>query len=114
MPLLVDKILTHTGTDAFSNNGRGAIGWQLLPGGLLMQWCMGSASASETTYSVTWPMAFTTIYRVFITTDNKYLDARDSMYQLMDSPTTTGCSYYQNGMAGAGGWQQPFFIAIGV
>ena len=114
MAVMVDQILNSDGTDAFSNNGKGAIGWQKLPGGLLIQWCMGGQAGSETTYSVTWPMAFTTVYRCYVMTDNKYLDTRDSMFQLNGDPTTTGCSYFQNGMGGAGGWQQPFFVIIGV
>jgi hypothetical protein len=67
-----------------------ANGYQKFPGGLILQWCESGPASSETTVSVTWPIAFPTAPLQTIVGTKTGVGNSDLIAQLV-SQSTTGC-----------------------
>lgn len=86
-------------------------GYQKLPGGLIMQWCRGTASSAETSQVVNLPITFpTAILAVQATTFAT--TAPDRMVQV-SAFTTSSVTVYLNTFNSAGGDVTPYIFAIG-
>jgi hypothetical protein len=67
-----------------------ANGYQKFPGGLIIQWCQSPSASSETTVSVTWPIAFPNAPLQTIVGTKTGGGNSDLIAQLV-SQSTTGC-----------------------
>jgi len=93
---------------AWSQSGNGYIRFK---NGFTIQWCEGSASSSENSQTVNYPTAFSSCYRVSVSTraDSSY---RDSMWQIY-SVGNSSVNVRNNQFGGAGGNTYPVIIAFG-
>jgi hypothetical protein len=65
-------------------------GYQKFPSGLIMQWCESGSASSETTVSVTFPIAFpTAVLRTLVST--KTGGGNSDLIAQLASESTTGC-----------------------
>ncbi len=94
-----------------SNQSLGTSGYQKLPGGLIMQWCVGSASSSETSQTVNFPITFPTA-TLSVQATTYAPSTADRMVQTT-SWTTSSVTVYLNSIGGAGGDITPYVFAIG-
>lgn len=108
---------TTTGTVLLTENFTGSNvslatnGYQKLPSGLILQWCVGTASSSETSQTVNFPITFpTAVLNVQVTTYAP--STADRMIQTT-SWTTSAVTVYLNSIGGAGGNVTPYVFAIG-
>jgi hypothetical protein len=86
-------------------------GYQKLPGGLIMQWCVGSASSSETSQTVNFPITFpTAALTVQVTT---FAPSQADRTIQVTSFTTSSATVFLNSIGGAGGDITPYIFAIG-
>jgi hypothetical protein len=86
-------------------------GYQKLPGGLIMQWCIGSASSSETLQTVNFPITFPTA-TLAVQASTYAPSQADRMVQI-SSFNTSSVTVFLNGIGGAGGDITPYVFAIG-
>lgn len=87
-------------------------GYQKLPGGLIMQWCVGTASSAETSQTVNFPITFPNATLSVQVTTYTGGSGADRMCQVI-SFSTSSTSIYLNGIGGAGGDITPYVFAIG-
>ena len=91
-----------------SNQSLSAGGYQKLPGGLILQWIKSASVPTNSSVSVTFPIAFpTSVLAVFTTIDYAGTTTHDSYST--GNRTTTGCTVYANGAGG----DPAFVLAIG-
>jgi hypothetical protein len=88
-----------------------ANGYQKFPGGLILQWCQSGDASSETSLSVTWPIAFPTAVLRSIVGTVVVAGNGDLMAQLA-SESTTGCVVNFNSI-GSPGTVKAYILAIG-
>lgn len=111
-----------TGTLPIANGGTGVTsgsfdrsllqnGYQKLPGGLIMQWFVGTPSSAETSQVISYPIPFTAVLNIQLTT-LAGSGPPDRMVQLI-SFTTTQVTVYLNTVGGLGGDITPVCFAIG-
>jgi hypothetical protein len=86
-------------------------GYQKLPGGLIMQWCRGTASSSETSQTVNFPITFPTA-TLAVQASTFAPSTADRMVQVT-SFTTSSVTVFLNSIGGAGGDITPYIFAIG-
>jgi hypothetical protein len=94
-----------------SNQSLGTNGYQKLPGGLILQWCVGTASSSETSQTVNLPITFPTA-TLAVQVSTFAPSTADRMAQVT-SFTTSTVTVYLNSVGGAGGDITPYVFAIG-
>lgn len=87
-------------------------GYQKLPGGLIMQWCVGTNTSSEETQTLNWPISFPTAVLNVQASTYEGGSGADRMVQIR-SFNTTSVTLYMNGIGGAGGNILPYVFAIG-
>lgn len=82
-------------SDAFkgSNQSLTANGYQIFPGGLVMQWCSAEISVpttigSEATATVTFPLAFTNVFNIQVTQDGQFAEAGEMTYGVANRSLT--------------------------
>jgi hypothetical protein len=87
-------------------------GYQKLPGGLIMQWCVGTASSSETTQTISWPISFPNAVLNVQASTYEGSTGADRMIQIRSFSTSSVVVYF-NSIGGAGGDIIPYVFAIG-
>lgn len=84
---------------AFASASHQANGYQVLPGGLILQWVTGpyQAPGVEAAVFVGWPIAFPNVcLQAFPSTQiNAATDRGDSWFQLVGDPATDGCTVFR-------------------
>jgi len=93
-----------------------ASGYQKLPSGLIMQWCLGSVVFSEGYSTVTLPLTFPNgISRVFVSTSvpTGVTSGYNEMFQFVDAPTLGTVRVYRQNFEDASGGIYPTIFAIG-
>ena len=92
----------------FNTKSHAADGHQKFPGGLVMQW--GQVAITATTTSITYPVAFGTVFIVTaITRQEADTGGVDMAAALKTAPTTTGADF-----STASGHEELFWFAIGI
>jgi hypothetical protein len=86
-------------------------GYQKLPGGLIMQWCVGTASSSETGQTVNFPITFPNA-TLTVQVSTFAPSQADRMIQVT-SFNTSSATVFLNSIGGAGGDVTPYVFAIG-
>ena len=84
---------------AFSNASHQANGYQVLPGGLILQWVTGpyQSAGTEASVFVRWPITFpNACFQAFPSTQiDAATDRGDSWFQLVGDPATDGCTVFR-------------------
>ena len=89
-------------------------GYQKLPGGLILQWCVGASVSNETPYTVTFPIAFpNACLNVSLSTWDASTDVYGTTVFNMLSFNTTGVNLFCNFGGSTGGPWKPYIFAIG-
>ena len=86
-------------------------GYQKLPSGLIMQWCVGPTSSSESNQTINFPITFPTA-TLSVQVSTQAVTGADRMGQLV-SFTTSSATVFYNSIGGAGGDITPYIFAIG-
>lgn len=83
-------------SDAFkgSNQSLSNNGYQILPGGLVMQWCFADVSVatsvgSTATATVTFPLAMTNVFNIQVTQDGQFAEAGEMTYGVSERNNTS-------------------------
>jgi hypothetical protein len=95
-----------------SNVSLSSNGYQKLPSGLIMQWCVGSAMNSETSQTVNLPITFPTATLNVQVTNFTDSGNPDRIFQVT-SFSTSQVVVYLNQFNSAGGNSTPYIFAIG-
>jgi hypothetical protein len=94
-----------------SNQSLSSNGYQKLPGGLILQWCVGSVMSAETTQTINFPISFpTAALSVQVTT---FSPAGGDRVVQVDSFSTTSVVVLNNYVNSGGGDVTPYVFAIG-
>jgi hypothetical protein len=91
-----------------------ASGYQRLPSGLILQWCVGALANTEASYTVLFPIAFpNACLNVQITTWCTNVDPYGITCFNMLSYNTTGVTLFCNQNSSTGGPWKPYVFAVG-
>lgn len=105
----VDTAIVNYSTKSLTANG-----YQKFPGGLIVQWCSGTAMTSETTQAVSLPMTFPTGVLFAISgTENSAAGAGYDSYIQIVSKTTSSVTVFCQQAPGHTNPVTPLILAIG-
>jgi hypothetical protein len=94
-----------------SSYTQGNNGYITFSNGFTIAWCEGASISNETTQTVSFPVTFTTVFQVTVSTENTS-GAADRMYQL-ESNTTSSCVVRCNQFDSGAGSMKPIVVVYG-
>ena len=97
-----------------STRSLAANGYYKFPGGAILQWVRGASLASETSTTITYPMAFpTAVTSIIVSTTNVVGSYPDRVFQIVNGYGLSSCTVQFNAFNSAGGTSYPDLMIWG-